>query len=1749
MVVGGGQVGIYGLSSGEASFDGVQRAVADSSVFGSATSGAVVVNVSGSSDVGIFGSATTGPVLNASVSSSSNVDIFGSASPGTITVLASQNIDIFGSASSATTISVSGSSVVNIFSGRGDALTLQNVTQTRVEGGVFGSASGPGISVSVGGGSSNVGIFGTSAADSVQVGTGSYIGIDLRGGSDTIEVDGTQHLVAITDAGEDSFTIRSGFDILAYLGAGVDRAHVLGGEFVRVIGEEDNDEILLSSGSNITVDGGEGNDKLFFTGGHGINVRGDAGDDQVDIYGGIGLSVVGGSGNDRLRIFGSLGGTLDAGKVYALLDGQDGNDALEVRPLLGLQDRGLVETVSVEFPHLYAPSWMALPAWIAAPSTTTFASSIAVVGGLGNNTIWLEGAQRLYGIGGDEVDTITLQSGGSSEIAGGRASDNITVRAAGSDNRVFGDQGDDIINAYAGTRLGIFGEEGADTIRFHDGQDGFARGGDANDILEILNGSRLVLAGELGDDSLTIAGGTSGVAAGGVGEDTLEITGGSLGLLLGQSGSDHLKATGGTQSIVSGGDGDDRIDAANRGDDLYGDDGDDEYRILTTTSASQLLRLRELLYVDPVDFEPEARGSDTIDLSAFATSAALNLSTIGVFNSQTLGLQSSIPGQLQIILLGSLENIVGTTASDVLTGNSESNRIVGLGGNDTILGLSGDDTIEGGAGDDILDGGNGDDVYLFTTAGVSLGSDTLYEATDNGIDGLDFSGMPVGLGTLNLALATSQELNGGLLSLTLRQSGSNPTVADVEEVIGTDFDDIILGNILDNRIEPKRGNDTVDGRAGSDIYVFAGRGLGSDQVIDESAGAGRDTLDFVGFDAPVVLDLTLTTAQPLGEMTLTLSAGDSIENVLGSSYDDTIRGNARDNTIYGAAGKDWLEGRSGNDKLVADLPSVVLLDFDSAYNAARGDYNYSVAERNLIQQKLTTTYAAFNWSFTQSESEARGLTADMGRSFVRLAIGQGRGGGILGDAGEVDFRNIRRRVVTEVNINPMLPTVRQLLTEQLGTTSYTPQQYSDMVVAFTATIAGHELAHTAGLRHGDAFGPIGSGLYAGTDTSNIYPVDPRPANGAETGWHMLSSPASTGTPLSDAAKTTFFGEREAIKMAFNETGRTRRETEAESGSNDAWMLAEPLDPDATLPSTTPAPLSRLYVPNMSPASGFIRSGQSFDVSAMAIVGDIDGATDRDFYRFTAQAGDTINIELMVSSIRPLRGDPFDGEIRLYDANGIEIAFNDDDFEGTKDATLLDFVITASGTYFVSVGLSEQPVFGTGGRYELFVSRFRVGVAANVEGDSLMGGAGNDVIVGGAANDLILGGGALPGDLDSIDGMGGYDTVDGQGLAYNYTVVGAPIENVIATVNTPPSVIIQGPVDGLLNEEQSFTFHAVDLDAVDANGPFEFTITWGDGTQTMVTSLVGQSTVTVTKTYTAVSSSGVFVITAKAKDVRNLTGPEATRTFAATGWTIMADPANPGKNMLVVVGSQGNDAIRIKERNGDYLKVRIHEREDNVRVKGIVSGDVDRILVFGLDGNDRITIDDDIDTNAEVWGGKGKDEIKGGGGHDILLGGAGDDKIYGGEGRDFIIGGTGADRLYGDALDDILVAGFTAYDEEFNASAPSDFAASARLAFDVQRQALEAILAEWTSCRSYTTRRNNLLGTGSGTRFNGDYFLKATGSTATSNSVFDDGAKDQLWGESGTDWFFANLDGDNQSAKDEVKDRSGSETITDTDRWW
>ena len=105
-----------------------------------------------------------------------------------------------------------------------------------------------------------------------------------------------------------------------------------------------------------------------------------------------------------------------------------------------------------------------------------------------------------------------------------------------------------------------------------------------------------------------------------------------------------------------------------------------------------------------------------------------------------------------------------------------------------------------------------------------------------------------------------------------------------------------------------------------------------------------------------------------GALTLTLAYPLGIDNVLGSSYDDTIIGNANDNTLIGGGGDDVIAGLGGNDLLEGAVTRTVYLDFDT-YELP-GQHFYTQAERDAIQAQITADYSAFSYVFTQTQPQS-----------------------------------------------------------------------------------------------------------------------------------------------------------------------------------------------------------------------------------------------------------------------------------------------------------------------------------------------------------------------------------------------------------------------------------------------------------------------------------------------------------------------------------------------------------------------------------------------------------------------------------------------------------------------------------------------------------------------------------------------------------------------------------------------------------
>ena len=80
--------------------------------------------------------------------------------------------------------------------------------------------------------------------------------------------------------------------------------------------------------------------------------------------------------------------------------------------------------------------------------------------------------------------------------------------------------------------------------------------------------------------------------------------------------------------------------------------------------------------------------------------------------------------------------------------------------------------------------------------------------------------------------------------------------------------------------------------------------------------------------------------------------------------------------------------------------------------------------------------------------------------------------------------------------------------------------------------------------------------------------------------------------------------------------------------------------------------------------------------------------------------------------------------------------------------------------------------------------------------------------------------------------------------------------------------------------------------------------------------------------------------------------------------------------------------------------------NGVSLGRFLTSGLSRIVVYGLEGDDRITFGAGINKRAYLDGGSGNDYLQGGDAADMILGGLGSDTLLGGAGNDVLIGGAG-----------------------------------------------------------------------------------------------------------------------------------------------
>ncbi|MEE1656572.1 cadherin domain-containing protein [Microvirga sp. CF3062] len=144
---------------------------------------------------------------------------------------------------------------------------------------------------------------------------------------------------------------------------------------------------------------------------------------------------------------------------------------------------------------------------------------------------------------------------------------------------------------------------------------------------------------------------------------------------------------------------------------------------------------------------------------------------------------------------------------------------------------------------------------------------------------------------------------------TLQTASNSANAVLLDLGAGNDLFEGVLGTATGGTIKLGLGNDTAFGGAGSEI--FSG-GAGDDVLF---GGGGSDTADYSeATGGGVNVDLSRTTAQTIhGNQGVDILI--DIENVIGSSDNDTLIGNTGQNVLKGGGGQDVLQGGSGNDTL------------------------------------------------------------------------------------------------------------------------------------------------------------------------------------------------------------------------------------------------------------------------------------------------------------------------------------------------------------------------------------------------------------------------------------------------------------------------------------------------------------------------------------------------------------------------------------------------------------------------------------------------------------------------------------------------------------------------------------------------------------------------------------------------------------------------------------------------------------------
>jgi Ca2+-binding RTX toxin-like protein len=564
--------------------------------------------------------------------------------------------------------------------------------------------------------------------------------------------------------------------------------------------------------TQIIVNAGDSNDTLFIlTSAAAVFANGQAGNDTI-LGGGGEDTLNGGDGSDSLRGGNGadklIGGTaLDTG--VDSVDYGSANVPVQVTLDAGLNDDGRdLDLIT--------------PGFQSEGDDVTFVEDVDggsnndfITGNASNNTLFGgSGDDTIDGAGGD--DTLQGEAGGDAYTGGAGAADtvsygsenqdvSVTIDATANDGVIDLDNNPLNGNQSEGDNVGtgieiIIGGSGDDSL---DGGGGSQtlRGAAGNDT---LNGGidvvSDILIGGSGTDTASYAGHAAGVnvtlngvADDGTGAENDDVRS-DIENILGSSNADTLVGNAGVNRISGGAGNDTALNGGGGNDTLVGDAGNDNLN--------------------------GGGGVDTVSYVSAAGPVTVTLDGVGgdgeAAESDNIGLD--------------VENVIGGSFADSLSGNASANRLSGGLGGDTLNGLGGSDNLVGGDGGDTLNGGTENDIL-----NGGAGADAMNGGGGNA-DSVSYSTRTRDVRiNVNDGAANDGELDTDPVTVGLQPEGDN-VGGDVEQLTGGKGDDTLVGDAGNDTLNGGNGDDNLNGLQGND--VLSG-GSGNDTILGH---AGKDTL-------------------------------------------------------------------------------------------------------------------------------------------------------------------------------------------------------------------------------------------------------------------------------------------------------------------------------------------------------------------------------------------------------------------------------------------------------------------------------------------------------------------------------------------------------------------------------------------------------------------------------------------------------------------------------------------------------------------------------------------------------------------------------------------------------------------------------------------------------------------------------------------------------------------------------------------